>query len=70
MYKCKNVKIVGFQRSRMGGKVEFTQEGSIVRVTMKNFMTYKHETVYPGSRVDREDARYLKTKTRASRKNY
>jgi len=31
-----------------GRSVEFTQPGSVTRITMKNFMTYKHETVYPG----------------------
>lgn len=31
-------------------RLEFTQEGSVVRISMKNFMTYKHETIYPGAR--------------------
>ncbi len=31
-------------------RLEFSQEGSVVRISMKNFMTYKHETIYPGER--------------------
>jgi len=31
-----------------GRRLQFTQPGSVTRITMKNFMTYKHETVYPG----------------------
>lgn len=31
-----------------GERVKFTQDGSVVKITMKNFMTYKHETIYPG----------------------
>ena len=29
-------------------KQHFTVSGSIVRITMQNFMTYKHETFWPG----------------------
>ena len=30
------------------GGSKFTKDGSVVRITMKNFMTYKHETIWPG----------------------
>ena len=30
------------------GKDNFTVDGSIVRIMMENFMTYKHETFWPG----------------------
>jgi hypothetical protein len=29
---------------------KFTKDGSVVRITMKNFMTYKHETIWPGKK--------------------
>ena len=29
-------------------RLNFTQKGSVVRISMKNFMTYKDETIYPG----------------------
>ena len=29
-------------------RVDFTKEGSVVRIYLKNFMTYKDETIYPG----------------------
>eukprot|EP00090_Calanus_glacialis_P046443 TRINITY_DN9124_c0_g1_i1.p1 TRINITY_DN9124_c0_g1~~TRINITY_DN9124_c0_g1_i1.p1 ORF type:complete len:1049 (-),score=416.15 TRINITY_DN9124_c0_g1_i1:332-3478(-) len=32
----------------MGVKQNFTVSGSIVKITMQNFMTYKHETFWPG----------------------
>jgi hypothetical protein len=28
---------------------KFSKEGSVVRVTMKNFMIYHHETIWPGT---------------------
>jgi len=32
----------------MGVKQHFSVDGSIMRITMQNFMTYKHETFWPG----------------------
>jgi hypothetical protein len=29
---------------------KFSKDGSVVRITMKNFMTYKHETIWPGKK--------------------
>ena len=32
----------------MGPRNKFSVAGSIKRITMKNFMTYNHETIFPG----------------------
>jgi hypothetical protein len=33
---------------------KFSKEGSVVRVTMKNFMIYHHETIWPGKSTFRQ----------------
>ena len=32
----------------VGSRQAFTVDGSVVRITMRNFMTYKNETFWPG----------------------
>ena len=38
---------------------KFSKEGSVVRITMKNFMIYTHETIWPGERHNSSYRRML-----------